>query len=1003
MKEDATKGQLLTILQSERDANELLKQENYAYQQQINCLNVQLAGTRHTLDQLRVAGQVKLEISHPDTEGEKGKLVNPAKLPNKFQMPKIGRARVDDHRDPPHDNHKREAEASARLKLLQDEAERLRNALASYPKADFSVTTETSLKRIDEEITRLNGNCDEAFQEFGDNIDPQQRKNLEFEVLKVRALLDQTAATRQELEDHKQKIEMDLLHQMRLNGNFGQNYHHANHVQDGFQPPEIGQSALRSNVNEARGDVGKMTQDFENLNPYEMKNQTNMNDAVSLQQQRNMGSSVPQTNNSKMEQVEHYLQKQHGHCPGEIDDILNGQGYVNGSGAQPRQHLDEEQLEERISDIEEGIQDVRLEDLNEVYANNMFKPISMNDSIQTGSVNQRMQSSATTPVQSLRMANQNLRSSQHQKSIVDEDNFNTPTNEVAVKTTSPEKSIVKRKSSIPRLDPNYAANNLHLDESPRLASPNRRHTISAPEEKKTFKLGAGGNQPKSSLERSSGKVVNTRSLLLSKNRPLAARLHNEDNDSGFVGSGPSHLENLTSENSYSSSRDQTAAHSHAVRRSKTSVGDKNMNREESETLYGKKVDRAGSMIVKSKLAQSAEKLTVNVSDRDSDGLDSLDLESPNSSVGSVKRRPTVIYNPNKPKFSSTLKPQTSSIGVEANVKSCSKMAQTGRDISVNNSPSFEEPRENGHHPVSFKYASPRTSAFISYDSSSTEDNLPGNSAENLSRRATIGSRSYAPLFRRSEAPSNKSSTKPKTNSLTSASKFSRSENALEKSRSNQAKIDEIEKEIMSLKKQLLEPVCRTPSTSANIVSSTPRRNSKPTRHESFSHGGSFDKGEDSGIARYSDRLYGSEEVSDVKPQLNTSKNRIINGGKVNSFSERHECNKNGSCRRTLTSNTDGSKRMPSKKNIQTSPIATSDSDEYVTHENKKTKISSRRTAAKGVGSDADSAYDGIYKEEPRRRSKVKTKPNIQNHGTQMTFENSNVGQVPPTSGERYNF
>ena len=99
VKEDATKGEIYKKFLNERDTKNLLIQENQAYQQRVNDLTLQLAGTRDTLDQLRVKARVDLDISHPDSEGGKGVMVNPAKQPALFQMPKIGRAQLDD----PHD------------------------------------------------------------------------------------------------------------------------------------------------------------------------------------------------------------------------------------------------------------------------------------------------------------------------------------------------------------------------------------------------------------------------------------------------------------------------------------------------------------------------------------------------------------------------------------------------------------------------------------------------------------------------------------------------------------------------------------------------------------------------------------------------------------------------------------------------------------------------------------------------------------------------------------
>ena len=919
------------------------------------------------------------------------------------------------------ESRERDPEATARLNALQGEAERLSSSLTNFPiTADGQMAgkeNENLLLRITEDTKQLDYLCEKAFEEFADDVDPQQRKNLEQEVFKVKILLERAIAMNREMENYKQRCELEALYQMRLKGDLAQNYNYANNVLEdavGFGRREVSQPAFRSTMNDdappSGNGITKLSPEAENFKKlYEMEKQKNES-AVINTPQRNVAVPPAQFSMGPIEHFDQGLETQPGITHEEMQqNVYAERGYGSSeSGNLPREEeLEQEQFEEQMLDVEEGVEDMRLEDLNEEFSANMFKPISMNDSVRTGSVDPRMQSSGTTPVQVVKSGNQNVRSTQHQKPHMNEAKLVSSSDE-AVKTVAPEKSVTRRRSSIPRFDPNYLnANNVQIGESPRLPSPNRRHTFTASDERKTFSLGAGGNQQKPvMLERSTGKVVNTKSALLSKNRPLAARFHNEDNDSGFVGSGPSHFGNLTSENSYSSSRDVTPAHTHSVRRSKTSVGDTVSNRQEVGPMFHRKAGRAGSMGSRTKLVPPEENLTVDVSDRDSDDLDSLGLESPNSSVGSVKRRPITTAS-SKPKSSSTPKPQMSSIGVEANVKSYSKTAQTGEEVSANDTrANFEEPRESGHHPVSFKFASPRTSAFKSYASSSTEDGLPAKPpTEPLTRRA---SRNYGPLLRRSELPNgSKSAARPKNSSLASASKFSKSENALEKSRNNQAKIDEIEREILNLKNQLLESVCRTPSTSANFASSTPRRNARPARPESFSQG-SFDKGDDSGIARYSDRLLGSEELSDTKPQLNTSRGRISDLGKVHSFNDRLESSKTGDVkRRSLGFNTDangGSRRTSSRKKTQTSPMASSDSDEHVRLENKKTQASLKRTSSKAVGSDVDSAYDVIYKEEPRRRQRVKSKPSVQNHGTQMnTFESPNVAHVPPTSGEFVHF
>ena len=1021
--EDASKNQLFDKLRKEKFHSTKLIQENNAYQQQVNSLNLELANTKDILDQLRVKAHVGLDVEHPDALPGQGVRVNPARQPNRFEMPKPNRAGVIN----PNDNRPREdAENNPRLNELVGEAQRINSSLKNFCDMIRDGNMHASehkkfLQNIKRDANQLKSDYEAVSAEIGDALCGGVKEMLDRELFQIDFLTGDAEHLFEEIEAQKE-AQMARMEQQAMEEAAELAKSRSNLNQNQMQPHEGGTESGTGQGGGGQGpqqahEVTRLAQEVEQLKMmYELEkwrhSQPNlvvaseMNQGVPFGFQLNGGlgrdqwAKVASSANMNLAGVRRLQgdpgvsqsQPRLNHLPFESEDIIARENVENGP-----------QSLNQVPDWpnQDGMGDY---DTNEnIYYDNMenmasvFKPISTHDSSMVGeSVDMKMSSARMTP--NIDTLNEHWR----RKNSANEPSSNNmgslDRNQGNVQQR--DSGIPRRRSSIPKLDSNFyhqnssatgpqaqmrpGANGVSIGRQPHVIMEQRflkgRTHFSDRPIQKTYSVDGGLGDSNASLKR--------------KDRLGALLAANEDNDSGFVGSGPSHFGNVTSETSYSSSRGQTpATATGSLRRFKNpAVMDRKMSEPAGLGISRKEAD------IKIKSESGSE-----IGQNDAEDMESLGLESPDSSIGSIKLRPLKTSSSNKPKSSSTPKPVMASAGIQARVAASNKNSQTSSehraDAAIGDSDAPRGSNAAYQTPKSAtvaKFASPRSSAFKSYVSSSTEDNMPLRATKSFSKPGANPALNRRTSARKQLPFSRRGLVEPteKQSAVANSSKFSKSETALETSMHNQSKIDEIEREILEIRADIEEAKNRTKRPS--IVSSTPRNEIEFDRRDMPPRPGSWHLGNDEEPNRPRRE---DSDLENVNTYNKITRNRQRESGSkevpVNSSSD-HLCSRRLSFQipkgKTSTATNTNFEALPSRpmrskklqtENVAASPteIASSDSEEIgnvTVLESRRNSSRNKRTGSlrnpvhtnsRGTGamsSDLDSAYDIIHRHKPRR-------------------------------------
>ncbi|XP_075258811.1 uncharacterized protein LOC142350744 isoform X2 [Convolutriloba macropyga] len=1015
LNEDYSKRQLFDQLRKEKHHTNKLQEENDAYQARVNDLNYELAITKDCLDQLKVMAHVGLDVNHPDALPGKGTTVNPVKQPNKFEMPKPGRAGVID----PNEKQDRNPEVNPRYNELSGEAQRINSSLQTFcgliRDGNMHASQHKSfLQRIKREAAQLKSDYDNLNAEMGGLIAPEVKEMMDQQLFQTEFLTSEAEHLFDEIEAQKeqqlQKIEQEQLRLVKEEQELARSRNSLNQIQ-----PQNIEMGMNAPLMEQSQEVTRLAQEVEQLKVmYEMEKLRNsqQNLAVEplqapaqLQLNGEQWAKVATSANMNVADLKRVLedagvgQVQPRLAPAPIEDEefigasnMNNEPNLHNAPEWPNQNFTED------FDANENAYYGNVENLGSV-----FKPISTHDSsMVAGSIDQQNLAStrntpallAGTQVESLRaegnLPNGNVNSGSLERKHV---------NQVSQRSGLP-----KRRSSIPKLDPNFYSQNLTGSGYPRPGDDQIRSgnaPVIIPEQRVIKGRTHFSDRPIQKTYSIDGGLGDSNGSLRRKDRLGAILAATEDNDSGFVGSGPSHFGNVTSETSYSSSRGQTpATAAGSLRRSKNSSV---LDRKQPEHILEPKV----TGIKDSSLTLKAESGSESGKNNDGDELESLGLESPDSSVGSIKRRPLKTNTQNKPKSSSTPKPAMVAAGIQARVSATNKNSQTTTehkaDAAVGDSDMPRGPYQNPRN-LSTKFASPRSSAFKSYISSSTEDNLPlktGSKPSSSVPRRISSARKHLPFSRRGLVEP----VTEKQSPVASGSKFSKSETALENSLHNQSKIDEIEREILEIKADIEQAKQRTKRDS--LVSSTPRNDKsvRDSRHLEKSDGhsrpGSFlathENGNES-LRKDSSYLNHQNGYITVQPNMENNSLRRSDSRNALNSSVDHSCSRRLSFvkpteRKTSSVNTTfeplpsrptRSKKMQTETIAKTPPVVTSSSDSEdignitILESKRERAIANKRsgsdrnpTKSRGTNvfsSDLDSAYDSLYRHRPNRRS-----------------------------------